>query len=185
MNSDNKALWRTSKDQLVTDLLAPREDGRGSSIRAINSSVRGNILFVLFQNGNNLPTSDDIPTWQEVGAPWIEIFVLKKFRGSAWSFTGYTEATVSAIFNCPLKFLVGAPSINEIWRQGVHAYHNVRRTNTTSPLQVGDKILVTLESGMLDAELVSKAGYGWNVKAFLPDGTFAEIKVKSKQITRF
>ncbi len=106
--------WLISRDftkkEQVADLIKGWDIGdTGRSQICLGHSVRGNVLYAVFQTQiDGEPSSD----------AYIAIFLLRKDRGYGWGYKDMTEACGPYKYDCPEKLFKLAPVVtNPDWRR--------------------------------------------------------------------
>lgn len=75
----------------------------------IGHSVRGNVLYAVFQH-----KIDDVPS----SDAYIAVFLLRKDRGYGWGYKDMTEACGPYVYDCPEKLFKLAPVVADAsWRE--------------------------------------------------------------------
>jgi hypothetical protein len=99
-----------SKKEQVADLIKGWDipDTNRKQV-CIGHSVRGNVLYAVFQHKiNDVPSSD----------AYIGVFLLRKDRGMGWGYKDMTESCGPYVYDCPEKIFKLAPVVtNPDWRE--------------------------------------------------------------------
>lgn len=164
-----------TRDELIADLTATRafeRDGRRITRVAIDKSLNGNALWVLFEDRDEhgavivRGTGDTVKVER-----FIALFLLSRKRDYGYGYKDMDESMHPYTFSCPMRFLYAAPVACAAWRAAVEAWHLAQATqrqtkrrlragmvielrNTAHPMRVqivtvGPKILGRGEDGVL------------------------------------
>lgn len=99
----------TKKDQ-IEDLIKGWDipDTNRSQV-CLGHSVRGNVLYAVFQTRTNGEPSSDA---------YIAVFLLRKDRGYGWGYKDMTESCGPFVYDCPEKIFKLAPVVTHPdWRE--------------------------------------------------------------------
>lgn len=121
---------RTSRDQLIRELIAPQETDRAHST-VVDHTLNGKVLWTVVR-----------VTAQQAGVMNLAVgestcyIGCNVMEGSSdrWGYKSLDESVNPYYYSCPLRYLDMAPEQCRKWREGVHAYHAQRRTAKSQAL---------------------------------------------------
>lgn len=98
-----------SKKEQVEDLIKGWDiDDSGRKQRCLGHSVRGNVLYAVFQQQQD---------GEPVADAFIVVCLLRKDRGYGWGYKDMSESCGPYVYDCPEKLFKLAPVVtNEDWR---------------------------------------------------------------------